>query len=254
MKAKPQEKTTKRVILMDELRGFAVLCMVFYHAFYTFTFLIGWDFCRGLLQFFTPAEPWFAGMFIFLSGIAGNLTRSNLKRGLRLLVVAIGVSAVTFFAVPDEAIYFGILHFLSVSMILTGLCKRWLDKIPIWIGMAGCAGGFLFTMGIEHGYLGVASQPLVWLPQTWYTQNWLMPFGIYNSSFFSSDYFPLFPWIFVFLGGLFFGRYAVQGKFPAWTYRSRVRPLAFLGRHALIVYIIHQPVIYGIGLLLKWLT
>lgn len=244
----------QRIVLLDEMRGFAVFCMVVYHAFYTFTFLLGWDFCRSLLDFFTPAEPWFAGLFIFLSGLAGNLTRSNLKRGLKLAIVAVGVSAVTFFAVREQAIYFGILHFLSVSMLLIGLCKRPLNRVPIWVGISLCAVLFLFTMGVEYGYLGIARYPLIDLPRTWYTTNWFMPLGFYNSAFFSSDYFPVFPWIFVFLAGFFFGRYAVQGKFPAWTYRSRVRPLAFLGRHALIVYIVHQPVLYGAGMLFQWLT
>lgn len=239
---------------MDELRGFAVLCMVFYHAFYTCTYLIGWDFCRTLLKFFTPAEPWFAGGFIFLSGIAGNLTRSNLKRGLKLMVVAAAVTAVTVFVVPDEAIYFGILHLLSVCMTLTGLCKRWLDKIPLWLGFAVCMAAFLFTMGVEYGFLGIAKLPLIQLPRAWYTTNWFVPFGIYSPTFFSADYFPIFPWMFLFLCGLFFGRYPAAGKFPAWTYRLHIRPLAFLGRHALIVYIAHQPVIYGVGMLVQWLT
>lgn len=247
-------KTGQRIHLMDELRGFAVLCMVFYHAFYTFAFLIGWDFSRVLLDFFTPAEPWFAGGFVFLSGIAGNLSRSNLKRGLKLAVVAVGVSAVTILFVPQEAIYFGILHLLSVSMVLAGLCKRWLDRVPLWAGAAVCTALFLFTMGVEYGYLGIARLPLLWLPEPWYATNWLVPLGLYNSTFFSADYFPVFPWLFLFFCGLFAGRYAADGRLPAWMYRPHIKPLAFLGRHALVVYIAHQPAIYGIGMLVQWLT
>ena len=242
----------RRIHLMDELRGFAVVCMVFYHAFYTLSFLLGWQWCKDLLNFFLPAEPWFAGLFIFLSGIASNLSRSNLKRGLKLLAVALVVSAVTILVVPSEPIYFGILHLLSISMILVGLTKKWLDKIPVWIGLAVCAAGILFTMYLYRGFLGFGSIPLIHLPRSWYTTDWLMPLGIYSSSFFSSDYFPIFPWLFVFLGGTLFGRFASQGKFPAFSYRSRIPPLAFLGRHALVVYVLHQPVIYGIGLLIQF--
>lgn len=247
------ETGCRRIELIDELRGLAVFCMVFYHGFYTLAFLVGWDWCRQLLRFFTPAEPWFAGLFVFLSGIAGNLTRSNVKRGLRLMVVAVGVSVVTIFVVPSEAIYFGILHLLSISMILVGLCRRWLEYVPIWIGIGICAAIFVFTMDLQYGYFGIGSLPLIWLPRSWYTTDWWMPLGIYSNSFYSADYFPLFPWLFVFLGGFFFGRYAARGQFPAWTYRSHVPPLAFLGRRALLVYIVHQPAIYGLGLLIQWL-
>jgi uncharacterized membrane protein len=242
----------RRIHLMDELRGFAVFCMVFYHAFYTLSFLLNWQWCKDLLNFFRPAEPWFAGLFIFISGIASNLSRSNLKRGVRLLAVALVVSAVTILVVPSEPIYFGILHLLSVAMILVGLTKKWLDKVPAWIGLTVCAAGFLFTMYIYRGFLGVASIPLIPLPRSWYTTDWLMPLGIYSPSFFSSDYFPIFPWLFVFLGGTILGRFASQGKFPAFTYRSRIPPLAFLGRHALVVYVLHQPIIYGIGMLIQF--
>ena len=64
----------KRIHLMDELRGFAVFCMVFYHGFYTLAFLMGQSWGEWLYRFFMPAEPWFAGLFIFIAGISSNLT------------------------------------------------------------------------------------------------------------------------------------------------------------------------------------
>lgn len=244
----------RRIPLMDELRGFAVLCMVFYHAFYTLSLLLGWQWCKALLQFFAPAEPWFAGIFLFLSGVACQLSRSNVRRGLRLLFVAAGVSVATLLFVPQEAVYFGILHLLSVCMILVGLTKPWLDRVPLWVGLAVCAGGFLSTMYLHRGFLGIASIPLVSLPDSLYTTNLLMPLGIYSASFFSSDYFPLFPWMFGFLGGVLLGRYATPERLPAFAYRAHVPFLSFLGRHALIFYIAHQPLIYGLGLLIQWLS
>ena len=47
------------------------------------------------------------------------------------------------------------------------------------------------------------------------------------------------------------GRLAKAGKFPAWTYPSRVPFFSFLGRHALLIYVLHQPVIYGAALLVQ---
>ena len=104
-----------RIHMMDELRGFAVLCMVFYHAFYSAAYLLGWQWGKVLLSFFMPAEPYFAGLFILISGISSQLSHSNLIRGLKLLAVAVCVTLVTGFFLPDQIIRFGILHLLSCA-------------------------------------------------------------------------------------------------------------------------------------------
>ncbi len=231
-----------RICLMDEIRGFAVLCMIFYHGFYTLANLFGIGWGMALLRFFMPAEPFFAGAFIFISGISSDLSRSNLKRGGKLFLIALAVSAVTYLAVPQEVIVFGILHFLSICMMVYGLCKPLLDRFSFsWIPIAVCAVLYACTMDIQKGIVFFAVQ----LPQTLYETSFLFPFGMPGPEFRSSDYFPLLPWIFVFFAGGFFGKLAAAGKFPAFTYRSRVPFLSWMGRHALLLYIVHQPVIFG---------
>lgn len=239
-----------RIYFMDEMRGFAVLCMIFYHAFFTFAYLYNQNWGKVLLNFFMPAEPIFAGLFILISGISSDLSRSNLKRGLKLLMVALAVTLVTVIVVPNEAIYFGILHFLSVCMILFGMTKLFFSKIPFWFGIVCCGLLYFLTMGISNGYIGFGHKVVLILPAKLYTVNWLAPLGIYSGSFSSADYFPLFPWMFVFLAGTFLGRFAAAGKFPKFTYRSHLPSLSFMGRHALIIYIVHQPIIYGVAWLL----
>ena len=242
----------RRIHLMDELRGFAVLCMVFYHAFYTLAVLFDLGWSRALLLFFMPAEPFLAALFIFISGISSDLSHSNLRRGLKLAAVALGVTLVTALFVPDEAIWFGILHFLSVCMILYGLLKPKMDKIPFsWAWPALSAALFFFTRNIARGYLGFGDFRMLALPQALYGTNWLFPLGIYAKGFTSSDYFPLLPWIFVFCAGTFLGRFAAAGVLPEPFYRSRVPFLSWMGRHALVIYIAHQPLIYGAAMLIK---
>jgi uncharacterized membrane protein len=237
----------RRIFLMDELRGFAVFCMIFYHGFYTLAFLYNINAGLVLLRFFMPAEPYFAGLFMFISGISSDLSHSNLKRGLKLLGVALAVTLVTYLAVPEELIVFGILHFLSVCMILYGLLKPFSDRFRFhWAAVAVCAVLFLLTMGITKGYLGLSPQFGVMIPEALYRTNWLAPIGIFNENFVSADYFPLFPWIFVFAAGTLVGKLAADGKFPDFTYRSRVPFFSWFGRHALILYLAHQPVIYGV--------
>lgn len=247
----------KRIHLMDELRGFAVFCMVFYHGFYTLAFLMGQSWGEWLYRFFMPAEPWFAGLFIFIAGISSNLTHSNLVRGVKLLGVALLVTLATAIAVPEELIVFGILHFLSVCMIAFGLLqllRRRLGRTEeppfrLW-PVVVCAVLFIVTRYLASGYLQIPFLLRVFLPSGWY-QAWLAPLGLPGPGFSSADYFPLLPWCFVFAAGTVVGRLAKAGKFPAWTYPSRVPFFSFLGRHALLIYVLHQPVIYGAALLVQ---
>lgn len=241
---------TRRIVLMDELRGFAVFCMVFYHGFYTLGFLFGNKVGVYFFNFFMPAEPFFAGLFMFISGISSDLSHSNLKRGLKLLLVALGLTLVTFVFIRDDIIIFGILHFLSVCMVLYGFLKPVSDKYKfLWVPIIVCAILFFITKDIQNGYLWVLPGTKAMLPSQLYASNILAPLGIHNEYFQSADYFPLLPWIFVFAAGTFFGKPAAEGKFPEFTYRSQVPPLSWFGRHALIIYIVHQPVIYGLCLL-----
>ena len=246
-----------RIHLMDELRGFAVFCMIFYHAFYTMAFLFRIPLGTELLTFFMPAEPFFAGLFIFISGISSQLSHSNLARGFKLLAVALAVTAVTLFVVPDERIVFGILHMLSVCMILFGLLQKPMEKLPLWAGILATALLFYVTFPVTAGlvgFWGINGLPVYFLPQARYQLPFLFPIGICNVDFYSSDYFPLLPWLFLFFCGTFWGRYARRGQFPKCMYRSRVPFLSWMGRHALILYLVHQPVIYGILLAVQWLV
>ena len=241
----------------DELRGFAVFCMVFYHGFYTMAYLLGLPWGEWLYPFSCPLNRGLPGLFIFIAGISSNLTHSNLVRGAKLFGVALLVTIATAIAVPQELIVFGILHFLSICMMAFGLLQRLRsshgDPPPfhLWPVIL-CAVLLLLTWRVPSGYLQIPFLLRLSLPQAWY-QPWLAPLGLPGAGFSSADYFPLIPWCFVFAAGTVVGRLARDGKFPAWTYPSRVPFFSFLGRHALLIYIVHQPVIYGAGLLVQWI-
>lgn len=244
---KTQSSTpSRRIWLMDEIRGFAVFCMIFYHAFYSLSSFFHISFAEKLLLFFMPIEPFFAGIFIFISGISSQLSRSNFKRGAILLGIALGVSLVTFFFDANAFIAFGILHFLSVCMLLFALLKPILNRISPVIGILGCILFYLLTMQIKNKIFAF----FILLPDSLYEAPFLFPFGIYNSEFFSADYFPLLPWVFVFFAGAFLGQYAAKGNFPAFTFVSRIPFFSWMGRHALILYLVHQPIIFALTWLL----
>lgn len=243
-------KAKNRIYLLDEIRGFAVLCMIFYHAFYITGSFFGINGAAELFNFFLPVQPFFAGIFIFICGISCALSKSNIKRGAILLGIALGMTFVTAFVMPkmgfaDCEIYFGILHFLSVSIIIYALLSRKIGKISVSAGILVCAIFYAFTSGIDTGRLAYGELISFVIPEKLYETNLLVPLGIYNSEFFSADYFPLFPDIFIFFAGAFAGKHFISKGYPEWSYQSRIPFFSFLGRHALVIYIVHMPVIFG---------
>ena len=247
-KEKSKPKGKPRIHLLDEIRGFCVFCMVFYHAFYTIGIFFNWSWGMWLLNFFTPAEPFFAGAFIFISGISSNLSHSNIERGAKLFFISYIVTFVSFIAVGNSAVIrFGILHMLSICMMLYGILTKVNKLIPLWLGFLLEVVLFVLTMdiSIKHTF-GI---PYLWnvsVPAWLYTTDFLYPLGFPQAGFISSDYFPLMPWLFLFFAGGFFGRLAVQKKFPKFSYKKHIPFFSLMGRYALIIYLLHQPVIFGI--------
>ncbi len=253
--AKDQKTVPKgRIHLLDELRGFALIFMVFYHTFYTIGYFFDHEWGRDVIHVLYPIGPWFAGLFIVIAGISSNLSHSNIDRGARLFFIAWIVSIVTFFVVGNEsAIRFGVLHMFSVCMMLYGLISRLLKVVPWWIGVILNVLLFVLTIPVTEGKIAI---PFLWewqLPMDWYQTDFLYPLGFIRNGFSSGDFFPLFPWMFLFFAGTFFGRLAVQKKWPKFTYKSHIKPLAAIGKHSLLIYLLHQPMIFGICTLVNML-
>ena len=111
-----------RVCLLDELRGLAVLLMIFYHGAYDAVYIFrftgsGW-FTSASMDFL---QRYIAVSFILIAGIMGRYPRSNFRRGVKTFLCGLLVTAVTLLVMPSERILFGILHFLGAAMMLLGL-------------------------------------------------------------------------------------------------------------------------------------
>ncbi len=236
----------KRIELLDEIRGFAIIAMIVHHFFLDAGNVLYQDWGYTIFNKLCIVQPLFWAIFIIISGICTRLSRNTLKRGIIVFLSGIAVTLVTAVIMPamniyGAEIYFGILHCLGSCMILAGLLMPLLEKANPITGMIICFILFVLTYEINAGTLcfGLIELPK---PQT----NLLMPLGIYNSEFESADYFSLFPWIFMFLMGSFIGKYAKDEKFPAWTYKKHSKVLGFVGRNSLWFYLGHQVVIYAI--------
>ena len=225
----------RRIESIDALRGLAVLLMVVHHFFFDlveFCGFPGWLFSNPA---FDVLHYLFAGLFILLSGVSSDFSRSNLKRGLKAFALAMGITLVT--GLIDMPVRFGVLHLLGFCMIFYGVTARIWDAIPRKLAPLLYLLGLLLTAPLVSG------QP---------TQStWLWPLGWVYPGFYSSDYFPILPWVFVFLFGTWLGKHIREERFPTWFYTLRAPFLAAVGRRALWIYLLHQPLLYGLTLLLQ---
>jgi len=244
-----------RIFFIDELRGFSILCMIFYHAFYLFDSFFAWEWADVLFDFFMPLQPLFAGIFIFLCGISCTFSRNNLKRGLILLGIALGFTFVTAVIMPKmgfegSEIYFGILHFLAVSILIYALFFKLFAKVSPIFGIISCAVLYPFTSSVADGVFSYGDLVSFKIPELFYESDLLMPLGFYSESFFSADYFPLLPNIFIFLSGVFAGFVFERTGYPEWAKKKRIPFFGFLGRYTLPIYVVHMPVIYAMGFII----
>ena len=244
-----------RIELIDGLRGLAVALMVIHHLLYNLAAFLGapwWLFTNPL---FDVLHYIFAGLFVFLSGVSSRFSRSNIKRGLIVIAVAAVISIVTYYM--NMPIWFGILHLLGFLMLLFGLTGKLWNRIP------RKAAPFIYIALLIAGALIVERISLtsdkLWLRNLLAILGWRQP-GAFDRAllpwhpdfvFGSYDYFPILPWIFVFLLGTWAGLYIRERKLPDWFYNAKPPVFPKIGRKALIIYILHQPVLYGLVMGIK---
>ena len=109
---------------------------------------------------------------------------------------------------------------------------------------------FLLFRHVESGVLALGGLFRVRLPQALYRFRWLAPLGFPDAGFRSSDYFPMLPWVFLFLCGFELHRIVMPRPALRRLLRTRIPLLSAVGRRTLLVYMLHQPILYGLCLLL----
>jgi uncharacterized membrane protein len=234
---------------IDALRGFAIVEMVIYHFIWDLVFF-------GLFQANLLTGPWqifarsIATTFVFVMGVSLTLSHTRasqraghtnlfpkfLRRGAQIFGLGLIVTIATYFFIGRGFVIFGILHLLGLSIILA---YPFLGRSR-WLSLS--AGLLVIGAGVYLNSL-VVSYP------------WLVPLGVKQSGIYMVDYYPLFPWFGIALLGVF-GGYTLypagvrRFPLPDWSRVAPIRGLRFLGRHSLLIYIVHQPILIGIFIIL----
>ena len=227
---------------LDTLRGVTILSMVAYHACWDLVYIFGkdWAWYRSDAAYLWQQS--ICWTFILLSGYCWSLGRHRLKRGLMAFGGGVLVSLVTLLFMPEAPVRFGVLTLLGSAALLTIPLEPLLRRLPARAGLAGSFSLFLLLRDVNGGWLGFEGARVLALPGSLY-RNLLTAFlGFPAASFYSTDYFSLLPWLFLFWTGYFLWRLRPGDRGSG----LRLPGITAMGRHSLLIYLLHQPVIYGV--------
>ena len=232
------------------MRGIAIVMMIVFHVMYDLDF-----FGAALLN--VQSGFWFyfaratATIFLLLVGISLTLSFSRatqtqgtgkklyqkyLKRGSTIFAWGLVITVLTWVFLREGFVVWGILHLIGISIILAYP----LLKFRYWnllLGLSFMALG-LFLKNVSVGF------------------PWLLWLGLTPNNFYSLDYFPILPWFGVVLIGLFIGNLLYPEYTRNFTLRDLsqvkgIRLLSFLGKHSLLIYLVHQPILITVLYLLN---
>jgi len=230
----------RRIWELDVFRGVCILGVIAVHFVYDLVELYGildWEYP----PIFSFIKNWGGVLFVLLSGICATLGRRSIRRGLIVFGCGMLITAVTYgmtlFGFDKSIlIYFGVLHCLGTCMILWALFR----KLPTWA---------LALLGIAMVIAGMYLKGVY--PVSHF---WLMPLGILPGHFPTSDYFPLLPNLGYFLLGAVLGRTVYRKQeslLPSVSQKNIfVRFFSFCGRQSLLIYLLHQPILNAVCMLL----
>jgi len=235
-------ETRQRFWEIDVLRGVAIILMVAYHLLFDLTFfgvypVDIWSLPLRLFRYPVGA------LFLLLVGVSltisyarayENLTRQQLRRkfilrGLFIFAGGMVITAATWLYIREGFIVFGVLHLIGLSIILAYPFIE-LRMSSLFLGVVCIVSGIYLQAMVTVGF------------------PWLLWLGFIPQNFYTLDYYPLLPWFGVVLVGIFLGHSLYKGsirKFslPDYSMKKTVRGVGFLGRHSLLIYFIHQPIL-----------
>lgn len=237
--------------------------MMLFHFCYDLAYIRGltltWFVCTPLQSIWRASISW---VFLFIAGIMCNYSHNNFQRSAKYLLVAALIWIVTSYAMPSQAISFGIIYCMGASTLITACLIKALKLIGITgerktkfcvACTAIFAVLFILCLQVPQGYFGfgVYGGPRIEVPKVLYN-GWSSWLGFMSQDFHSADYYPIIPNTLLFLSGACIG-YAVKlyGA-HSWLRHLRCKPLEFVGQHALEFYILHQPVLLIICELIRF--
>ncbi|WP_445476114.1 heparan-alpha-glucosaminide N-acetyltransferase [Methanococcoides methylutens] len=229
---------------IDLLRGIAIIMMVGFHLLYDINYLGAYDINLATGPGFIIGRTT-AILFITIVGTSLSLSHSKsrkiydpetgfikyTKRGLKIFLWGMIITAGSYIFLRDGVIVFGILHFIGAAIILAYPFLKY--KVTDLI---------LAIPVIATG---------LWMQNYTIGNTWLFWIGLHQDGFHSYDYFPILPWFGVLLIGIFLGntlypnyaRSSLISRIPDISDMLPVKALCYMGERSLLIYLLHQPIL-----------
>lgn len=223
-----------RIWEIDVLRGTALLLMIFFHLLFDLKEIYGYpvNYNQGLFYVIGKIS---AIMFIMISAVSSSLSSNNLRRAVKMLLVAAVITIVTHLYDPVFGVKFGIIHFLGLSTLLYPIFRNLNKYLLILLGI------LMVSFGLYLDKIPAKT-------------NYLFLFNLTGAGWSSADYYPLLPWFGVFLFGISLGKTLYPDKKSLFECANRAGILALLGRHTLLLYLVHQPLLIVIIAVFRKIT
>lgn len=217
-----------RILWVDTLRGLAIVLMIIFHFCYDLRYFgyVNWNVPNG--SNWWPFRYLILTLFIFTMGLSLSLAhkirfrqKAFTKRLAQLVLSAMAITVMSLFMFEKSWIYFGILHFITIASIV-GVLFVSLPRLALVTGGIILLGYWFKFLPSGFPFHFFSS----WLPQH------------------TEDFVPIFPWLGVMLLGI-----GVAGCFSLKNIKVQhskvITPLATMGKHGLLIYLIHQPILFA---------
>lgn len=225
----------KRNFLIDQIRGLTIISMLLFHLFFDINLFKNLQWYNNTL-FNHIWQLSIAISFFIISAITSNFLSSseNIKRGIKISLLGFLISLITYFFNKDLLILFGVLNGIGVSMIIVGLSQNKIKINPTF--------SFIFLILFIITYKIPNKEILGFKINSYLYEINLFPLGFPNDKFYSTDYFPIIPWVFIYYFGFLFGKLFISSKYFYKEYKNNI--FAKIGQNSLKIYLLHQIIIY----------
>ena len=232
---------SNRVVSLDLMRGVAIILMIVYHFFYNLNYF-------NFIDIKITSNPFWVGfrvvvvtLFLLAVGVSLQIVHKNglklnkvKKRFLILLLASLAVSIATYSVLPKYWVYFGILHFILIASLLALPFINY-PRLSLILGV-------IIVLGYIFGFLNM---------------HWLYSFitNYINLPKYTVDLVPFFPWFGVVLIGVGINLDIFKKADTLFIKRKNpiLNSLAFFGKHSLVIYLLHEPILYGLTLLAAYI-
>lgn len=276
------KRSKNRAWELDALRGLAILGVIWDHVMFdlAYMFYYEWqylgaegllkagDFARTYHEGFLRVLGWpvFVFIFFFVSGTCTTFSRNNLFRGLKLALVAVVVSVVTYLideymGMSGSFILFGVLHCLALCILLYSLVEFVLKitaskskyyryiKAGVYFLIAVALLVVNYTQNVTLYDVNVHSATV--------QSSWdFAGMFVFTRKWWTADYFPLLPFFAFFMLGASISPIAYPNKeslLPKLDGKWN-KFLTIPGRYSLYIYLALQVIAVVVLCLVTWIA